>query len=130
MEVNTKKLGAPIQPTMYDIFFEGINFAAVGGLYAEIVKNRSELVILVTPHVISTPADGSEISRRVLERISKAPGVIAAEAAIDAKAESLGAKNTGTDSSVWQEPSSRLEQVGPSPSGSPQLDGGDVGVER
>ncbi|MBR6842235.1 MAG: carbohydrate binding domain-containing protein [Prevotella sp.] len=40
-EVNTKKLGAPIQPTMYGIFFEDINYAADGGLYAEMVKNRS-----------------------------------------------------------------------------------------
>jgi len=39
--VNTKKLGAPIQPTMYGLFFEDINYAADGGLYAELVKNRS-----------------------------------------------------------------------------------------
>ena len=41
MEVNTKKIGAPIQSTMYGIFFEDINFAADGGLYGELVKNRS-----------------------------------------------------------------------------------------
>ena len=41
MEVSTKKSGAPIQPTMYGIFFEDINFAADGGLYGELVKNRS-----------------------------------------------------------------------------------------
>ncbi len=41
MEVNTKKPGAPIQPTMYGIFFEDINYAADGGLYGELVKNRS-----------------------------------------------------------------------------------------
>ena len=41
MEVNTKKIGAPVQPTMYGIFFEDINYAADGGLYAEMVKNRS-----------------------------------------------------------------------------------------
>ncbi len=41
MDVNTKKLGAPVQPTMYGIFFEDINYAADGGLYAEMVKNRS-----------------------------------------------------------------------------------------
>lgn len=35
MEVNTKKMGAPIQSTMYGIFFEDINFAADGGLYGE-----------------------------------------------------------------------------------------------
>lgn len=32
---------APIQPTMYGIFFEDINFAADGGIYAEMIKNRS-----------------------------------------------------------------------------------------
>ena len=41
VSVNMKRLGAPIQPTMYGIFFEDINFAADGGLYAELVKNRS-----------------------------------------------------------------------------------------
>lgn len=41
MEINTKRLGAPIQSTMYGIFFEDINFAADGGLYGELVKNRS-----------------------------------------------------------------------------------------
>ena len=41
MEVNTKKLGAPIQSTMYGIFFEDINYAADGGLYGELIKNRS-----------------------------------------------------------------------------------------
>ena len=41
IDVNTKKLGAPIQSTMYGIFFEDINFAADGGLYGELVKNRS-----------------------------------------------------------------------------------------
>ena len=39
--LNTKKLGAPIQPTMYGIFFEDINYGADGGLYAEMIKNRS-----------------------------------------------------------------------------------------
>lgn len=38
--VNAKP-GAPIQPTMYGIFFEDINFGADGGLYAEMVENRS-----------------------------------------------------------------------------------------
>ena len=41
MDVNTQKLGAPVQPTMYGIFFEDINYAADGGLYAEMIKNRS-----------------------------------------------------------------------------------------
>ena len=39
--VQTNKVGAPVQPTMYGIFFEDINYAADGGLYAEMIKNRS-----------------------------------------------------------------------------------------
>jgi alpha-L-arabinofuranosidase len=35
------KPGSSIQPTMWGIFFEDINFAADGGIYAELVKNRS-----------------------------------------------------------------------------------------
>ena len=41
MTVDTKKAGAPIQNTMYGLFFEDINYAADGGLYGELVKNRS-----------------------------------------------------------------------------------------
>lgn len=39
--VNPDKVTADIQPAMWGIFFEDINFAADGGLYAELVKNRS-----------------------------------------------------------------------------------------
>ncbi len=39
--VDTQKPGAVVQPTMYGIFFEDINFAADGGLYGELLKNRS-----------------------------------------------------------------------------------------
>lgn len=41
MRVDIKHVGADISPTMYGLFFEDINFAADGGLYAELVKNRS-----------------------------------------------------------------------------------------
>ena len=41
MDVNTKRLGAPVSSTMYGLFFEDINYAADGGLYAELVINRS-----------------------------------------------------------------------------------------
>lgn len=40
-KVDVNKIGAPIQSTMYGIFFEDINFGADGGLYAELIKNRS-----------------------------------------------------------------------------------------
>ncbi|HNX12559.1 MAG TPA: alpha-L-arabinofuranosidase C-terminal domain-containing protein [Paludibacteraceae bacterium] len=39
--VDFKKNGVEIQKTMYGIFFEDINYGADGGLYAELVKNRS-----------------------------------------------------------------------------------------
>ncbi|MEZ4687544.1 MAG: alpha-L-arabinofuranosidase C-terminal domain-containing protein [Bacteroidia bacterium] len=39
-ELDASQTVAEIQPTMYGIFFEDINFAADGGLYAEMVKNR------------------------------------------------------------------------------------------
>ncbi|MBR3506994.1 MAG: alpha-L-arabinofuranosidase, partial [Lentisphaeria bacterium] len=35
------KVKFDISPTMYGVFFEDINFAADGGLYAELIKNRS-----------------------------------------------------------------------------------------
>ncbi len=39
--IQANKPGAKIQPTMYGIFFEDINFGADGGLYAEMIENRS-----------------------------------------------------------------------------------------
>ncbi len=41
LTLQTNKPGAPVQPTMYGIFFEDINYGADGGLYAEKIKNRS-----------------------------------------------------------------------------------------
>jgi len=41
LDLNGASTGIKIQPTMYGIFFEDINFAADGGLYAELIKNRS-----------------------------------------------------------------------------------------
>jgi len=39
--VDAQRQGAAISPDMYGVFFEDINFGADGGLYAELVKNRS-----------------------------------------------------------------------------------------
>ena len=39
--VQADKPGADINPAMWGVFFEDINFGADGGLYAELVKNRS-----------------------------------------------------------------------------------------
>jgi len=41
LTVYANKPVAEISPTMWGIFFEDINFGADGGLYAELVKNRS-----------------------------------------------------------------------------------------
>jgi alpha-N-arabinofuranosidase len=41
LTVDTAHPGACINPAMWGVFFEDINFAADGGLWAELVKNRS-----------------------------------------------------------------------------------------
>lgn len=41
INIDAKKPGAAIPSTLYGIFFEDINYGADGGLYAEMVKNRS-----------------------------------------------------------------------------------------
>ena len=41
LSVNVAQPVAEIQPTMWGVFFEDINFGADGGIYAELVKNRS-----------------------------------------------------------------------------------------
>ena len=38
--VDISRPGAPINPAMWGVFFEDINFGADGGLYAELIKNR------------------------------------------------------------------------------------------
>ena len=40
IKVHSDRPGAEINPAMWGIFFEDINFGADGGLYAELVKNR------------------------------------------------------------------------------------------
>ncbi len=40
-DINVSKVGGPIPSTMYGIFFEDINYAADGGLYGELLINRS-----------------------------------------------------------------------------------------
>lgn len=41
IEVDTSSLGTPISPDLFGAFFEDLNYAADGGLYAELVQNRS-----------------------------------------------------------------------------------------
>ena len=39
--INAAQVKATVQPTMWGVFFEDINMGADGGIYAELVKNRS-----------------------------------------------------------------------------------------
>ena len=41
LTLDLNKKGVSISPTHYGIFFEDINHAADGGLYAELIRNRS-----------------------------------------------------------------------------------------
>lgn len=41
IQINADQLMARVQPDMWGVFFEDINFGADGGIYAELIKNRS-----------------------------------------------------------------------------------------
>jgi alpha-L-arabinofuranosidase len=41
LHVSANKPTGTVQPTMWGVFFEDINFGADGGIYAELIKNRS-----------------------------------------------------------------------------------------
>ena len=38
--LNVAEKGAPVSPSMYGVFFEEINHAGDGGLYAELVQSK------------------------------------------------------------------------------------------
>lgn len=58
MTINAGKPGAEISPTLYGIFFEEINHAGDGGIYAELIRNRS-FEDAQTPEGWSKVVDGS-----------------------------------------------------------------------
>ncbi len=41
LTVKANKIKGTVQPTMWGVFFEDINMGADGGIYAELIKNRS-----------------------------------------------------------------------------------------
>jgi len=60
--IDADKIKAHIQPTMYGIFFEDINMSADGGVYAELVKNRSfefKMPLMGWKEIKQDGADGS-----------------------------------------------------------------------
>ncbi len=56
LTVQVNKPGAAVNKSMYGLFFEDINFAADGGLYPELVKNKS---FEINPGLIGWKAIGS-----------------------------------------------------------------------
>jgi len=55
LTIDLNKTGITVSPVHYGVFFEDINHAADGGLYAELIKNRSfEDAITVDPWVATT----------------------------------------------------------------------------
>jgi alpha-N-arabinofuranosidase len=60
--ITVNKITAHVQPTMYGIFFEDINQAGDGGVYAELVKNRSfefKMPLMGWKEVTDNGANGS-----------------------------------------------------------------------
>lgn len=71
--IKADSIKAHVQPTMYGIFFEDINMAADGGLYAELIKNRS---FEFTPNLMGwtrLQKDGGDGSIEVIDRAKERP---------------------------------------------------------
>lgn len=61
LTIDLSKRGVNVSPTHYGIFFEDINHAADGGLYAELVKNRSfEDATTIDPWLATTTNGAAE----------------------------------------------------------------------
>jgi alpha-N-arabinofuranosidase len=71
LNVDVNKQQADISPNMWGVFFEDINLAADGGLYAELVKNRSfEFNIPIMGWKEAKPNGGSVL---ILNRATEKP---------------------------------------------------------
>jgi alpha-L-arabinofuranosidase len=68
LSVRVDKTSPKIQPTMWGVFFEDINFAADGGIYAEMVKNRSFEFADPTMGWDDKQLDGSDASLLIVNR--------------------------------------------------------------
>jgi len=71
--IRADSIKAHVEPTMYGIFFEDINMAADGGVYAELVKNRS---FEFTPNLMGWSEwvkDGGSGSVEVIDRSAERP---------------------------------------------------------
>jgi len=65
LAIDMSKTGIQVSPTHYGIFFEDINHAADGGLYAELIKNRSFEDATTVTDWYSTVSTGAYMSMSV-----------------------------------------------------------------
>ena len=69
INVDAGNPGIQVSPNLYGIFFEDINHAADGGLYAELISNRSfEDDGKTTPTWKTTHAAGAKISTQLINK--------------------------------------------------------------
>ena len=69
INVDVANPGVKVSPNLYGIFFEDINHAADGGLYAELISNRSfEDSDNATPTWRTKAADGATISTQLVNK--------------------------------------------------------------
>jgi hypothetical protein len=61
IDIDAAAQGTPISPILYGIFFEEINHAGDGGLYAELVRNRS-FEDADTPQAWTLLGDGAKMA--------------------------------------------------------------------
>jgi alpha-N-arabinofuranosidase len=71
--IKADSVKAHVQPTMYGIFFEDINMAADGGLYAELVKNRSFEFFPGLMGWTEIKKDGGDGNVEVIDRTKERP---------------------------------------------------------
>ena len=72
IKVDLAEKGIEISPTLYGIFYEDINFASDGGLYAELIRNRSFEHDATRP--VHWKADGSTISLAIEDLLNEKQG--------------------------------------------------------
>lgn len=97
--VNTNSAGIKISPSLYGIFFEDINHAADGGLYAELISNRSFEDNASSPvnwSLVKTGNASGSISLDTLQRLNSAQMFELKIQALTASSKArIGAANAG-----------------------------------
>jgi alpha-L-arabinofuranosidase len=93
--VSVNKPVTDIKPTMWGVFFEDINFAADGGLYAELVKNRSFEFTLSMMGWKQVKIDGNGRTMPTFYSPAKPANPHFLEVVVDAQTGSFGIINEG-----------------------------------